>query len=237
MSPDNPEEEVPELDPWGLGEVESLLSGLDGVSSLKIVPDGQGGIDEVHVVGTSELSPKQTVRNIESALLAEFGLQIDHRKISVAQVQEPDISAAAKEETSAPEEERKFLGTRWLLLDSLQIERKAGQKVACSVTLRNASETYSGRAEGPDFSQSRLDVAARAVLGALNAATLEEVSLRLEGVTRQESFGREMILVLVQGQERRRSVSLPGVSIISDSAEEAAVLACLQATNRWAGAT
>lgn len=236
MSPDNPEKDVPELDPWGLGEVESLLSGLDGVSSLKIVPDGQGGIDEVHVVGTSDLSPKQTVRNIESALLAEFGLQIDHRKISVAQVQEPDISATQVE---APDEEveGQFLGTRWLLLDSLEIERKAGQKVVCSVTLRNDSSTYSGEAEGPDFSQSRLDVAARAVLGALNEATLDDVSLRLEGVTSQESFGRKMVLVLVQGQERRRSVSLPGVSIISDSAEEAAVLACLQATNRWAGAT
>src|SRR3989442_14003125 len=33
----------------------------------------------------SDMQPKQVVRNIESALMAQLGLKIDHRKISVAQ--------------------------------------------------------------------------------------------------------------------------------------------------------
>lgn len=233
------------MDPWGLRQVEQLLSGLEGVGSLKIVPDGHGGIDEVHVVSSSSIGAKQIVRNIESALLAEFGLQIDHRKISVAQLSRPDIGRSGPQAAqgsatsgvvpvaqSEPAPERHV--ERRLLLDSLELERTAGHQVSCNVTLKGGEESYRGTADGPDFSQSRLEVAARAVLGALNQATMDEVKLRLEGITRFEAFGRPLLVVLIKGQERRQSVSLSGVTLITDSPEEAAVLACLQATNRWA---
>src|SRR5690606_29542086 len=87
-------EAVSGLDPWGLRRIEKLLVELEGVGSLKIIPDGHGGIDEVHVLSASELNPKHIVRNIESALLAEFGMQIDHRKISIARTRAPEISPA-----------------------------------------------------------------------------------------------------------------------------------------------
>jgi len=239
MSPEEKRADVRGLDPWGLSQVERLLAGLTGVGSVRIVPDGHGGIDEVHVVSDGSANPKQIVRNIESALLAEFGLQIDHRKISVAPVKEargPDIQAredAAPAPQPAPEKEE----PPRILLESLQIDRRAGHRVACKVVLRDEDETYEGEAEGPDFSQSRLEVAARALLDALNDATMEDISLRLEGIQRTDAFGKDLVLALVQGQERRRSVTLPGIGLVEDSAEEAAVLACLQATNRWAGAT
>ena len=99
----NPEEsgakELVGLDPWGLKRIEKLLVALEGVGSLKIVPDGHGGIDEIHVLSSSALGPKQIVRNIESALLAEFGLQIDHRKISIARVKGGDAPATTGEST------------------------------------------------------------------------------------------------------------------------------------------
>lgn len=238
MSPEEDGAEVRGLDPWGLSDVEELLRGLEGVGSLKVVPDGHGGIDEVHVVSDQSTGPKQIVRNIESALLAEFGLQIDHRKISVAQVREPDIPAGDVRQAEAAEEEPGvgIAGSRWLLLDSVEIDRTAGQQVRCRVTLEGEDDSHDGEAEGPDFSQSRLDVAARAVLEALNEATLDEVDLRLEDVKRLNTFDRDLVVALVQGQERRRNVTLPGISLVTDSPEEAAVLACLQATNRWVGA-
>lgn len=237
MSPDPGDAmpEMPEFDPWGLRQVEQLLLGLEGVNSIKLVSDGHGGIDEVHVVGAPAVGPKQIVRNIESALLAEFGLQIDHRKISVAQVQAPDISAeqaATKEEpgvATKPEEARR------LLLDGLEVERKAGDRVECRISLQSGEDTYVGAADGPDFARSRLEVAARAVLDALNAATLDDIDLRLEGVEHVEAFGKGFVITVIQGREHRSSVSLPGISAVSDSREEAAVLACLQATNRWTG--
>jgi len=235
MDSENPETGVPQLDPWGLGQVEELLRGLEGVQSIKVVPDGDGGVDEVHVVGRNELSPKQVVRNIESALLAEFGLQIDHRKISVARIREPDISPKKVDSPGEPAPSA-ARSDRWLLLESLEIERRAGQKVGARIVLAGEGETFEGSAEGADFSRSRLEVAGAAVVDAVNQATVDDVLLRLEGVERVQALRRDFVLVLIQGQERRRKVSLPGISLVDDSPEEAAVLACLQATNRWAGA-
>lgn len=242
MSPEEKRADVRGLDPWGLSQVERLLVGLTGVGSIRIVPDGHGGIDEVHVVSDGSVGPKQIVRNIESALLAEFGLQIDHRKISVAPLKEaqgPDIRAdePSPEPVEVPNADVAVEdAASRILLESLQIDRRAGKRVACRVVLRDDEETFEGEAEGPDFSQSRLEVAARALLDALNTATMEDISLRLEGIQRTDAFGKDLVLALVQGQERRRSVTLPGIGLVDDSAEEAAVLACLQATNRWAAA-
>jgi hypothetical protein len=63
---------------------EELLTTLPGVLSAKIVASPNGAVDEIHVLTTSEYTPKQTVRNIESALIAHLGMRVDHRKISVA---------------------------------------------------------------------------------------------------------------------------------------------------------
>ena len=68
---------------------EELLTTLPGVLSAKIVASDLGAVDEIHVLTTAEYTPKQTVRNIESALIAHLGMRVDHRKISVASSSEP----------------------------------------------------------------------------------------------------------------------------------------------------
>lgn len=73
---------------------EELLTTLPGVMSAKIVASPTGDVDEIHVLTTAEYTPKQTVRNIESALIAHLGMRVDHRKISVASSSEPGRGAA-----------------------------------------------------------------------------------------------------------------------------------------------
>lgn len=43
---------------------------------------------EIHVLAGPEKSSKSLVRDIQSALTAQFGVQVDHRIISVAQLSE-----------------------------------------------------------------------------------------------------------------------------------------------------
>lgn len=74
------------------------MKSLTSVISVRVVSRPGGGVDEVHVLTTTEVTPKQTVRNVESALLAQFDLAVDHRKISVAQ------TTAVPEEPSEPVE-------------------------------------------------------------------------------------------------------------------------------------
>ena len=72
-------------DPWGVKRAENLITSLTGVLSARVVVTPQGEVSEIHVLTLSDVQAKQVVRNIESALMAQLGLKIDHRKISVAQ--------------------------------------------------------------------------------------------------------------------------------------------------------
>jgi len=83
---------------------EELIATLPGVLSVRIVPSDAGAIDEVHVLTTDVVAPKQTVRNIESALIAQFGFRVNHRKISIATTLDPnranEVPVAAKVATT-----------------------------------------------------------------------------------------------------------------------------------------
>ena len=62
--------EVPGIDPWGLLRIEKLLVELEGVDSIKLVADGQGGIDEIHVLMQEALGDATDLRaQRRSALL------------------------------------------------------------------------------------------------------------------------------------------------------------------------
>src|SRR6185312_11809581 len=72
-------------DPWGVRRAENLLTSLEGILSARVVTTPLGEVSEIHILAQAGLQPKQLVRNIESALLAQLGLKVDHRKISIAQ--------------------------------------------------------------------------------------------------------------------------------------------------------
>lgn len=64
------------------------MATLPGVISARIVAAHNGAVDEIHLLTTTEFAPKQTVRNVESALMAHLGMRVSHKKISVAQSDE-----------------------------------------------------------------------------------------------------------------------------------------------------
>src|SRR3954467_2080741 len=86
-------------DPWGVRRAENLLTSLEGILSARVVTTPLGEVSEVHVLAQAGLAPKQLVRNIESALLAQLGLKIDHRKISIAQTADVKPIEALERET------------------------------------------------------------------------------------------------------------------------------------------
>jgi hypothetical protein len=64
------------------------LTSLEGILSARVVTTPLGEVSEIHILAQAGLQAKQLVRNIESALLAQLGLKVDHRKISIAQTAE-----------------------------------------------------------------------------------------------------------------------------------------------------
>src|SRR3989441_2779139 len=66
-----------------------------------------------HVLTQSDLDAKRVVRNIESALMAQLGMRIDHRKISVAQT--ADVRPIRSEEHTSELQSLAYLVCRLLL--------------------------------------------------------------------------------------------------------------------------
>ncbi|HSJ14190.1 MAG TPA: hypothetical protein VK939_07235 [Longimicrobiales bacterium] len=77
-------------------EVERLLCSLAGIVSARVIANAMGRLDEIHVLASDALHPKQVVRNVESALSAGLGIVIDRRVVSVAQVRADQLTPAGE---------------------------------------------------------------------------------------------------------------------------------------------
>jgi len=212
---------------WSLRRAEQLLSSLTGVLSARIVADRNGEIEEIHVLVTQEIQAKQAVRNVESALMAQLGIKVDHRKISVAQT--ADVRPIEVLEQSAVAE---VASRRTLVFAQMQVESPRPGRVQMRVTLRHGEATWEGMEEGVDEARSRVQLAARATVRAMEQE-LVDAGVVLEGVRVVDAFDRKICLAAVHGVGGRNSRLLVGTCEVKESAEQAAVLAVLDATNRW----
>ncbi len=238
-------------------DAEQLLGALAGVISAHIVTDDAGEMVEIHILATPEHHPKQVVRNVESALSAGLGIQVDRRIVSVAQIRtetpngrgrapagaplstvsEAD-SAAAVAAAPAESEEADEAPADETGRDRLEYVRFQGrrneERCICQVVLRSKDGEVIGSGDGPDTAAGRAEAAARAVFDAI-ATARPGLRLELEGATISSSRGRSYVIVAAHAVMDRTTISLAGAAALSRSPEEAAILAALQATNRWSG--
>ncbi len=258
-----------------LRRAEELIATLPGVLSVRIVPNDSGAIDEIHVLTTDAVPPKATVRNIESALIAQLGLRVNHRKISIATTLDAPRAADLPRTAEAATAEREVVadrvsarqpelsaisgtplasfgsgsstslkgggtaseGRRVLIFEDVEVRRSRAKGVLCRVTLQRDGSHFVGEAEGQETERSRMELAARATIAAIaqavNTSSSGERALSLEGAKRIDAFDREFVFVSVTARLGRELVVLTGSCEVRESAETSAVLAILDATNRW----
>jgi hypothetical protein len=230
---------------------EELILTLPGVISARIIAGDSGAIDQIHVLTTSELTPKQMVRNIESALIAHLAMRIDHRKISVATTSEtkpklmdqearqapvavpPPAAPAAEGQATGASAPRTGPFARRLYFEDVEVRGSRSKGLSCRVTLRKGNASYIGEALGIEGDRSRVELAARATLLAIADADNREGQLGVQGVKVFDAFDRTFVFVAVSVRSGRDNKVLTGSVEMKESAESAGVLAVLDATNRW----
>jgi hypothetical protein len=218
-------------DPWGIKRAENLIASLTGVLSARVVVTPQGEVSEVHVLTLSDVQPKQVVRNIESALMAQLGLKIDHRKISVAQTADVRPIEALQQEAITTRAKK-----RVVVFHGLEVRpSERPQRVLVRVKLAFEDREAAAEELGTDTTRNRVEAAARAAASCLDEL-LPDNSIALEGAQIIEAFDRKFVLAAVHGLGGREAQLLTGTCEIRESAERSAVLAVLDATNRWADA-
>jgi hypothetical protein len=133
-------------------EIESALSRIPSVTAARVVTGPSGRIAEVHVLAKRDRAPKQLVRDVQSVILASFGLDVDYRTVSVVQLDDP----LTESDSIAPH-------PRVALL-RLSSEVK-GHSSEIRVHVSSAGEEHVGSVTGPASSGMRL--VARAVVQAV----------------------------------------------------------------------
>lgn len=235
------------LQPVDLGAVERELCRIPEVRAARIVADDSGQLVEVHILATTGKAAKQLVRDVQSVAITSSGIDIDHRIVSVVQLEEdgttvpatPAAAAAAAaasdvadvastnghdNATSAPIDR--------VIVDSVLVA-KHELRAKATVTLKRGDDQAVGVAEGTVASSARWRIVAEAALNALR--TLEPgastVSVEMAGVQRigDRSLGIVTLIMVIPPHEEL----LAGVAPVRGGAEEDAVArAVLDATNR-----
>ncbi len=218
-------------DPWGVKRAENLIASLTGILSARVVVTPLGEVSEIHVLTRSDQQAKQVVRNIESALMAQLGMKIDHRKISVAQTADVKPIEALQQEAISSRAKQRVVVFRGL--EIRPAERP--QRVLVRVKLTYGEREAEAEERGTDTLRNRVEAAARAAAACLDELVPDN-SLALEGAQLVEAFERRFVFVAVHGLGGREAQLLTGTCEIRESAERSAVLAVLDATNRWVDA-
>jgi putative lipoic acid-binding regulatory protein len=198
-------------------DIRQALISLPGVQSCKIEFDEDRTISAIHVVSTSTRPAKQLVRDIESLLQADFGIGVDHRKISIARI-------TGKPEVPRPRAPRPRL-------NSITFSASGG-KGECKVVLARDDFEACGECSGVVVGGGGLRLVAKATFRAVEMLTGKEIEFELLDVVRMRIANRETVIVLANYVSEGNVMSLAGCVQFDDSEQQATVHAALDACNR-----
>ncbi|MEN3203655.1 MAG: hypothetical protein ABDK87_08015 [Atribacterota bacterium] len=197
--------------------LEKAIECLDGVLNAKVV--GETSVEEVHVLARPRKSPKLLVRDIETLFKARFGIDVDHKKISVV--------------TFDIEEETKWFVPRLILWglgwkktpDTVQVEVevKLGERIYKGVATENVSRV-----------RSHAFLVARATLNCLNQIVGDTLFM-LHNVSTHHLGEIEVVLTFVdyaRAGARKEEDLLVGTALVREDIYEAVARATLDAVNR-----
>lgn len=172
----------------GYPELEEVIRRVRGVVSARVLRSSEGEITEVHVVSEPGRNPKQLVRDIESAVLVELGLSVDHKKISVVQLE------------TDPRSEGLFhgFGLPYPALSGV-VYRLKGRQAQVEAELDIGGAQYTGTVSGEYFPGCVGLLAAGAVLKAIEAYTQQRRALRPVDAVRVQIGRHAAWVVAVEG--------------------------------------
>lgn len=239
------------LDSTQTEQVQAQIERIQSVDSARLRFDAHGEVDGVDAIADTQRPAQRIVRDIE-VVLRRHGVDLDHRKISIAQLEDPHSLTH-----STPERDREPVAPSRIAtavdtaepegLDLVD-EPERLRPVAVHSTTRGGSfsvevemvhgsfEAVPGRAEGPSADPSGcLNLVAEAALDAVRNLLEPGYEAQLRETRRLGIGGESAVLVAVDfgdGREVRRYLgSCPNRGSLYD----AAVYAVLDALNRPLG--
>jgi hypothetical protein len=210
---------APEAGEPGLTHIESFereIASLPEVRAVRVVATHAGRITEIHLIAEGRKSPKHLVRDVQTLSQANFGIEIDHRIVSVVQFS-GDVPLT-------PELVPRLSALSW---------STEGGRATCRVRLEAGEETTLGESSGPATSVGRGRLTAQATTQALSTFGGGRPTADVADVTFLDiGAHRVAITVLVLATPDGDETVVAGSAIVRGDDHEAVVRAILDAFAR-----
>jgi hypothetical protein len=205
-----------------LRELEAELCRLGGVLAVRVVGDRNGRPLEVHVLSDQSKPAKQTVRDVRAVAQTMFGLEVDHRIVSVAQL---DGKTSETEQTlpNPPDARVRVVAVR---VESQEI------RAAVEVVLGRGEREVTGHAEGSVAAIARPQLVAAAALDAVRRLEPVADAIHLSAADITKSGKTRVALVTVVHMQPPVELLVSGSAVVRRGRDDAIVRAVLDATNR-----
>lgn len=195
-------------------DIQSLICKIPDIINCSVVYDDEDdGIKEIHILAEVGRNIKQMVRDIQSAINARFGIAVDYKKISIAQINKTELKESR------------------VRIESITV-KNIDNMIEASVELAYNEKIYEGKGIKVKSKSNRAKAVAEATLAALEQHMCLKGTLFLEGLEVFKISDKEVYISLIGFSQDNNEEYFTGSSIISLDENESAVKAVLSAINR-----
>jgi hypothetical protein len=206
-----------------LRELEDELCRLAGILAVRIVGDRAGRPIEVHVLSDQAKPAKQTVRDVRSVAQTVFGIELDHRIVSVAQLNTNEQNAPVGIEMARAEVRARVAG--------INVEA-VGLRAQVRVVLSEGDREHTGYSEGSVASVARPQLVAAAALDALRQMEPAAEAIHITSAEISRVGSNRVAIVTVVYVDPPTELVVSGSAVVRRDRDDAVVRALLDATNR-----
>jgi len=222
-----------------LPNLEESIRQIPGVRAVSVVTDAQAQPTEVHVLAAPGKPAKQIVRDVQSLAMAQFDLDLDHRIVSVVQIEDEtaatDDDEAVIDVSDAPADE---------LLEQIEAQarpmiseigvRSTGSEIEVEVRLELDGDTFVGIERGAAAASARPRLVAAATISALDELLGLPAAVESAAVVDTGTHPVALVVITIS-VPRLGAQSLAGSAVIRGDETDAVARAVLSAVNRRLG--
>ena len=228
---------APEID---VPAMERDLGRIPAVTSARVMVD-DGQVNEVHIVCGSGRSPKLIGRDVQSLLAARWGVDLDHRKVSVVQLEGQEVDLTAEEPGAEESGSEPAGGQEGPAADPLgaspRIVRVAvavsGEEAEATVTVSSGEREVEGQARGVPSWAGQRRLAGVAALEALRGLEPHVGSCQLEDIAVVGAGAESVVVISVSAWREGVERTFAGAAPVGSGGElRAAAEAVLRAFPR-----
>ncbi len=223
-----------------LPDLEESIRQIPGVRAVSVVTDAQAHPTEIHVLASPGKPAKQVVRDVQSLAMAQFDIDVDHRIVSVVQIEDEPV--AGGEDDSVIDLDEAAPATE--ILEEIEAQarpmiseigvRSTGSEIEVEVRLELDSDTFVGVERGAAAASARPRLVAAATISALDELLGLPAAVESAAVVDTGTHAVALVVITLS-VPRIGAQSLAGSAVIRGDETDAVARAVLSAVNRRLG--